>query len=320
MVAALVGIVLVAALVVAQLSGRDAHADNTRVDVGSDASAGEPAGQLASSVAAQRLIPTAPHDALLDSPAATSLLVANNAGEQSSAQSSATSSAVSSFASLLGDSDQLAGQSRTHTVVAGDTLATIATRYGVSPAILAQLNELADPSHIRAGQELVIAEKVVPRASAAPTEAKALPVISPSRVRSDPARMALLPLFRKWASANRVPVDLLMAMCWQESGWDNTARSSVGAMGIGQLMPGTVEHARQLIEKPDLDPDVADDNIRMSARYLRYVLAQYQGNEALALVAYYQGPEALARDGVLPGATEYVERITALRVTFAALA
>ncbi len=307
--AAVVG--LVAGLVVVQFSSRS-NADADAKNVVSVTQAGDSPSQLANSAStsiASSLLAEAKPIVEPDT-----VVVARRLGSLSN--SAVTSSVVSSFSSAVGGPTTAAP--RVYRVSEGDTLAEIAERYGVSPEIVVRLNELADPSHIGVGQELIIADKVIPRASAAP--AKALRAILPSQVRTDPERMKLVPVFRKWARANSLPVDLLMAMCWQESGWDNTARSSVGAMGIGQLMPVTVEHVKEMLEQPDLDPDIAEDNIRMAARYLRYVLAQYEGNEALALVAYYQGPEALATQGLLPGATHYVETITALRIAFAPIA
>jgi LysM repeat protein len=48
------------------------------------------------------------------------------------------------------------GQSSTYTVVAGDTLATIAARFGTTPEAIAQLNSLADPNALTLGQKLLI--------------------------------------------------------------------------------------------------------------------------------------------------------------------
>lgn len=48
------------------------------------------------------------------------------------------------------------GQTQTYTVVAGDTLLTIATRFGTTPEAIAQLNSLADPNALTLGQKLQI--------------------------------------------------------------------------------------------------------------------------------------------------------------------
>lgn len=48
------------------------------------------------------------------------------------------------------------GQAFTYTVAAGDTLATIATKFGTTPEALAQLNNLSDPNALVLGQQLKI--------------------------------------------------------------------------------------------------------------------------------------------------------------------
>jgi len=42
------------------------------------------------------------------------------------------------------------------------------------------------------------------------------------------------------ADANGVPASLAQAIGWQESGWNNAEVSSVGAVGVMQIVPGTV--------------------------------------------------------------------------------
>ncbi len=48
------------------------------------------------------------------------------------------------------------GQSFAYTVVAGDTLATIAARFGTTPEAISQLNSLVDPNALTLGQKLQI--------------------------------------------------------------------------------------------------------------------------------------------------------------------
>jgi LysM repeat protein len=49
------------------------------------------------------------------------------------------------------------GQVTTYTVVAGDTLASIAAKFGTVPEAIAQLNNLTDPNALTVGQQLKIA-------------------------------------------------------------------------------------------------------------------------------------------------------------------
>lgn len=193
---------------------------------------------------------------------------------------------------------------RTLTVGRGDTLSGIAARYGTTVSALVDANDLRSANHIRIGQRLTV------------------PAVAgtglPARLLASPRRMALIPHFRRWASANGIDPALLMAITWHESGWQNDVVSSVGAVGIGQLLPSTARFvATELIGRPDLDPRVAGDNIRLSARYVRFLLARYEGDVGLALAGYFQGPGSIARRGVLPVTREYIQVVRALRGRFA---
>lgn len=100
-------------------------------------------------------------------------------------------------------------------------------------------------------------------------------------------------LAQRAASKHGVPVGLFQRLVAQESGWNASARSVKGALGLAQLMPET---ARELGVDP-LDPE---QNLEGGARYLR---AQFEtfGSWPLALAAYNAGPGAVARyDGIPP--------------------
>ena len=138
----------------------------------------------------------------------------------------------------------------------------------------------------------------------------------PERILSRPERLALLPVFEHWAGANGIPVDLLMAIAWQESGWNNAALSSKGAVGIGQIMPDTGTWvARYLIGNPELDPNDPEDNIRISARFLDWLLANADDEEQ-AIAAYYQGLASVRRDAPYASTEQYVAAVQAQRRFF----
>ena len=93
-----------------------------------------------------------------------------------------------------------------------------------------------------------------------------------------------------------------------ESAYRPNARSSAGAIGLGQLMPAT---AAQL----GVDPHDWQANLDGSARYLLMMLAQF-GTPELALAAYNAGPDAVARYGGIPPYREtqnHVRRVMAVR-------
>lgn len=93
-----------------------------------------------------------------------------------------------------------------------------------------------------------------------------------------------------------------------ESAYRPNARSSAGAIGLGQLMPAT---AAQL----GVDPHDWQANLDGSARYLLMMLAQF-GTPELALAAYNAGPDAVARYRGIPPYREtqnHVRRVMAVR-------
>lgn len=92
-----------------------------------------------------------------------------------------------------------------------------------------------------------------------------------------------------------------------ESAYRPNARSPVGAIGLGQLMPAT---AAQL----NVDPHDWRANLDGSARYLLMMLARF-GTSELALAAYNAGPNAVTRHGGIPPYREtqnHVRRVMAV--------
>ena len=97
-----------------------------------------------------------------------------------------------------------------------------------------------------------------------------------------------------------------------ESAFNPEARSSVGAIGLGQLMPGTADLL-------GVDPHDPEENLRGSARYLLAQLEDF-GAADLALAAYNAGPEAVRDYGGIPPYAETEGHVAkVLRLTNATL-
>lgn len=79
---------------------------------------------------------------------------------------------------------------------------------------------------------------------------------------------------------------LLAAMAEQESGFNQSAQSEAGAMGIMQLMPDTAEGL-------GVDPSDLRGNVEGGAKYIRQMLDKYDGDVEKALAAYNAGPGSL---------------------------
>ncbi len=130
-------------------------------------------------------------------------------------------------------------------------------------------------------------------------------------------RRALEPNFLRAARESRVAASLVMALAWRESEWDNRQVSGAGAVGIGQLLPATSSYvARELLHEPRLDPHRAHDNIRLTARYLRSLIDELGGNEALGVGSYLQGSTSVRAQGLTPETVAYVTQVEGLRADF----
>lgn len=205
-----------------------------------------------------------------------------------------------------------------YVVQRGDVLSVVARRLGTTTAELLRLNGLSNPDHIRSGQVLVVPSGATPAPAAAPRAAAAAPSAArrypdlPARLLRTPERLALIPSFERWSATYGLPVELLMALSYQESGWRNTAVSSVGALGVGQLLPTTAAWlATSVVRVPSLDPANPDDNIRMSAAFLSWLHRQMGGREP-AIAAYFQGPASVRQIGLLPQTQAYIAGVQAL--------
>ena len=111
-----------------------------------------------------------------------------------------------------------------------------------------------------------------------------------------------------YSQVNGVDARLVMAVIAVESGFDNRARSNKGAMGLGQLMPGT---AKDLGVVNPYDPE---QNIAGAVRLIRWNLSEF-GNDDLALACYNAGENAVKRHHGIPPYQEtihYIQRVEEL--------
>jgi LysM repeat protein len=193
-----------------------------------------------------------------------------------------------------------------YTVRAGDSFSAIGTRFGISAGALARANGLRLTSVVHPGRVLKV-PVLLPAG---------LPDHLPADLLAQPDRLLLYPLFVAAAKEANVPLDLLMATAYVESGWKQSAVSATGALGVGQLRPETAAWvAVVLLRQSGLDPNRPADNLRLSARFLRYLLDTMPDTRS-ALAAYYQGPGSVTREGITATGRAYAARILTARPGF----
>ena len=84
------------------------------------------------------------------------------------------------------------------------------------------------------------------------------------------------------------------AVIWQESKYQQRARSHAGAQGYMQLMPAT---AKRFGCNDASDPV---ENIEAGTKYLKWLLKRFDGNVELALAGYNAGEGSVAKYNGIP--------------------
>jgi hypothetical protein len=110
------------------------------------------------------------------------------------------------------------------------------------------------------------------------------------------------------AVAHSLPIGFFARLLWQESKFDQWARSPVGAMGVAQFMPPTAA------EYGLRDPFDPIKSVAASARFLRELREQF-GNLGLAAAAYNAGGGRIRKwlngqSGMPEETRNYVQTIT----------
>ena len=103
-------------------------------------------------------------------------------------------------------------------------------------------------------------------------------------------------------ASNKLSIDyeLLQALIVAESGFNSTAVSPKGAVGLMQIMPATAERyglvgdPKNSIEQKLTDPKT---NIRIGSRYLSDLIRMFPGQLDLAVASYNAGEGAVQRAG-----------------------
>jgi soluble lytic murein transglycosylase-like protein len=130
-------------------------------------------------------------------------------------------------------------------------------------------------------------------AGSAPAPAAAMPVATAASLYM-PAEESIRrfsPIIDTASRLHGVDAALIHAVISAESGYNPSALSKAGAMGLMQLMPQT---AKRYGVTNIMDPV---QNITGGVRYLRDLLSMFNGNLELAIAAYNAGENAVIKYG-----------------------
>ena len=171
----------------------------------------------------------------------------------------------------------------------------------------------------RDGQSFDTSKSAAPLTTLAST---GMPAASTGQIRmaalvdSSPSFRDVTAHLREAARMQKIDYDLLKAMIVTESGFNSTAVSPKGAVGLMQLMPATAERYGVRSDKLGAIEDKLTDpktNIRAGTRYLRFLIDLFPGQLELAVAAYNAGEGAVQRAGNkipnYPETQAYVRRV-----------
>ena len=189
-----------------------------------------------------------------------------------------------------------------YTVKPGDNLWTIARNFRVDVGSLARDNRVTNPDFIYPGQSLNVPDPPAPV------------VARPAGPRGAAAKAIII----RQARRHDLNPNFALALSYWESGWNQDAVSSTGAIGLMQVEPHTGAWAGPKLLGRNVNLNDANDNAEVGVALLRHYLDVFNGDPKLALAAYYQGETATRRHGIYKSSQSYVNGIWALRNRFQA--
>jgi hypothetical protein len=196
---------------------------------------------------------------------------------------------------------------RWHRIRHGDTLSGIAARYQISMNMLITANGIRNPNRIYSGRTLCIPQKT----STANSGLSANGIVKwhayDALERS--SQQGVNALLKQAAKRYHLPLNLLQAIAWQESGWTQYVIARDGGIGVMQIMPYTAQSLNQIAHQR-YDPYKLHDNIELGAFYLKTLWGTFQGNITRIISAYNQGAWSVIHRGIFNW--PYVESVKAL--------
>ncbi len=187
-----------------------------------------------------------------------------------------------------------------YTVRGGDTLSAIAWSYHTTIWVLAQVNHIANVNLIFVNQQLCIPYRVNGSSSGGSSGGGSNTSTSSGLYPNGTVRWYAYDALQ-WSTQGEVvyqlkliaaryhlPLNLLLAIAWQESGWTEHVIARDGGIGVMQLMPYTAQsiNAGTGVRR---DPYKLWDNLNLGATYLSWLWQNFHGNLDDIISAYNEG-------------------------------
>lgn len=183
-----------------------------------------------------------------------------------------------------------------HRVTWGETLSAIARRYHTTSGVLARANRIHNENEIFVGQMLCIpASAQASSQSGLSSNGKVRWYAYNALENSSPDQISAL--LDQEAQHYQVPVSLLRAIAWQESGWHQHIIAHDGGIGTMQIMPYTAT-ALNRAACTHYDPYKLRDNIALGALYLHSLMNGLHGNLTQVISAYNEGGWNVTHRGI----------------------
>ncbi|HAN21826.1 MAG TPA: lytic transglycosylase [Clostridiales bacterium] len=95
----------------------------------------------------------------------------------------------------------------------------------------------------------------------------------------------------KYSREYNVPQEVIYAVIYSESGFDENAKSSAGAIGLMQIIPDTYDWLSRLMDESYAEGDIykPENNIKYGVFYLSHLYHDRFNNWDTALAAYNAG-------------------------------
>jgi len=216
--------------------------------------------------------------------------------------------------------NRVAVRTTTLVVRSGDTIGALAVRHGVSQASLLKANGLTSRSVLQIGQRLkvVTAAKRIASANTFAGRTYSDRIVRAAAANraylarhNVPSRTQMKAMIASTARRHGLDPKLVLAISWQESGWNQRQVSVANAIGAMQVIPSSGLWASDLSGRR-LNLLNAQDNITAGMVILR-TLTRSAHSEQEAIAGYYQGLYSVQHDGMFPDTLAYVKSILMLK-------